>query len=818
MWVVGILGSYFPEIILNVLWMSIIQEKSIKLLESDAINNTFDAYLIYLRNEINTELLILDYLLLSSNSITVSFFYKQVQHLETLLNQSTDKYSLNSFIFGLLVILTCCKKSLFIEVFNMYLIDNINVAHSFKVFLNPNIEIPHLLSWLSNLITNASLECNLNQFCLLLDVLENITIIFSNAKTISNTLKNNILTNLQDKYLNQSTFPSSLLIDNIMHNPYPLITMLFDDINTSVSVYKGINNIQADKIWILDILSFIGCTSDSLTSSNILYYLLTCHSSSSSAQLDFVYNFTSLCEQYLLNHPNCLNNLMSKILEKLQNCTSGERTLIIEKLLLVCNNHSISNQLGKAIGKHGKSLLILLLNHQESCISRLLCHIKLDPSASTSIENRVSIQQLSALAVEYLIASVVINSKNSSSDKVITIDVLYPLLITLSSWNSSCCSIMLDVILDFIFSNTSSDILSLPNNSNSKQLIKLPAANTMLSTNYMFHPDVNLFISSKIINDNNYLTSHTHSMKYDSLLFKNKKRSIEKSSNGSFTIIRDEDNSNKKAKIPDSIDNLEPESTIFYMDKVLASHYYPYLASQHNICNIINVITGKSISSSMQVISEQQLIYLPILTQQFLIRTLDSLNPVPTYEQYQEVLPKRSSFPRDEYVWKLFSQSTILFHIMNIIAIEPREFCKCIELVKSLLANLIGYWNIEANTPSSVSVTISNNFLFTHTMLVLNSLNISKWLPSPLSFAPELIKYLSPKDICNLLLAIWNFLREFPPLPSQFQYDSTTGTFSRSIGEMQNNEIELHLHPIKQLLSSNIDKLSYFYVRFVNKT
>jgi hypothetical protein len=493
---------------------------------------------------------------------------------------------------------------------------------------------------------------------------------------------------------------------------------------------------------------------------------------------------------------------MNKTIDKLENCTPSERTLLVDRLLLICKQESTN--MGKVLGKYGKQLVSLLLKYQGTSLSRLLCYISIDSYRSTSVEERLLIQELSVFVTEYLIANYIKNGKDN-----IEIDILFPLLRNLSDWNVSCCSIMLDIILDYIFSASSVDLLVTLTGS-PKQINRLPPSGSLLSSNFTFHSEISLFLDSQSDSKSHKAT------KYDSLLFKNKKRNaIEKNSNGSFTIKRDDVDIRKRQKNLESGDKFEPENSLFFMDKVVSVSELPYLESQQYLINLIQIITGNIDSSK---VNESQLVCVPILTQHFLSRTLDSLNPIPTNEQYQEILPRRSSFPRDEYVWKMFSQSTILFHILNIIAVDPRELCKCIEIIRSLLANFIGYWNIEANSPSTISVTTTNNPLFTHTTSVLKALNTGKWLPSPISFAPELIKYLSPKEICSVLLTLWSFLREFPPLPTQFKYDNTSNTFcNRSFGDHP-PDLEVILHPIKQLISNNIEKLSYFYVRFANNS
>ena len=109
-----------------------------------------------------------------------------------------------------------------------------------------------------------------------------------------------------------------------------------------------------------------------------------------------------------------------------------------------------------------------------------------------------------------------------------------------------------------------------------------------------------------------------------------------------------------------------------------------------------------------------------------LLTRITSAYPVPSDEQYLEILPRRSNYDFDVFTRKIFIQNPIFIGFLSILAsckssnsflclfltcfiLDPVEFTKCFVIVKSLLANMIGDWNIVTNSgndPDHVVVTI----------------------------------------------------------------------------------------------------------------
>jgi len=201
---------------------------------------------------------------------------------------------------------------------------------------------------------------------------------------------------------------------------------------------------------------------------------------------------------------------------------------------------------------------------------------------------------------------------------------------------------------------------------------------------------------------------------------------------------------------------------------------------------------------------------------------LDCINPIlapiPTVEQYQEILPKRTNFERDLYYQKIFSQSPILFAVLDLIAEVAVEFVRCLEVIRSLLANQIGAWNsLPLSQPSSLVPACH----------LVNLCRKAQWIPEPLCFCADIFPFISPSEITTLLMSFWNFLRDFPPHPSQYSYSNfmeseetnstTTSLLRKGAWTRQfppNLNVQPYLVDLKHILRNHITVLAPFYHQF----
>jgi len=76
---------------------------------------------------------------------------------------------------------------------------------------------------------------------------------------------------------------------------------------------------------------------------------------------------------------------------------------------------------------------------------------------------------------------------------------------------------------------------------------------------------------------------------------------------------------------------------------------------------------------------------------------------VPNMQHYREILPKLSTLPRDVAVIKSFDDARALWDVLLLASKSPVTFCRCFDLVVSLLATVIGRWSSFDNARNRVS-------------------------------------------------------------------------------------------------------------------
>jgi hypothetical protein len=128
--------------------------------------------------------------------------------------------------------------------------------------------------------------------------------------------------------------------------------------------------------------------------------------------------------------------------------------------------------------------------------------------------------------------------------------------------------------------------------------------------------------------------------------------------------------------------------------------------------------------------------------------------------------------------------------------VEPNEFLKCFAVVKSLLANMVGDWNVVTNTGGDMAhlpITIE----------LLKALEKAQWLPSPLKHCHDILPLLPSKQGGLVLLQVWRFICENPP--------TVRDSLVRSFDPTQYQDV---LRTIKRVLQANMDKVVPFFASF----
>lgn len=76
-----------------------------------------------------------------------------------------------------------------------------------------------------------------------------------------------------------------------------------------------------------------------------------------------------------------------------------------------------------------------------------------------------------------------------------------------------------------------------------------------------------------------------------------------------------------------------------------------------------------------------------------LLLHLATHHPVPSIDQYKELLPKRSNYEYDVCIYARFAEAPSLLCVLDIVSRDPAEFRRCWQVVRSLLASSLGYWH-----------------------------------------------------------------------------------------------------------------------------
>eukprot|EP00899_Mesostigma_viride_P008013 jgi/Mesvir1/17212/Mv07626-RA.1 len=153
--------------------------------------------------------------------------------------------------------------------------------------------------------------------------------------------------------------------------------------------------------------------------------------------------------------------------------------------------------------------------------------------------------------------------------------------------------------------------------------------------------------------------------------------------------------------------------------------------------------------------------------------------PSVTVEQYNEILPRRPSFPRHIHLVTCLNGNPLLLEVLELFARQGRvaPLWRCFELLLTLLADAIGLWNnvCRGNSRTQQACAQHNepepteppSDLRTHTVRLLCLLSSTRQLPHPLDKVAPLADCLPPPDVLELLLLVWGYLqgRLFPCVP-----------------------------------------------------
>ncbi|KAJ9588448.1 hypothetical protein L9F63_018181 [Diploptera punctata] len=121
---------------------------------------------------------------------------------------------------------------------------------------------------------------------------------------------------------------------------------------------------------------------------------------------------------------------------------------------------------------------------------------------------------------------------------------------------------------------------------------------------------------------------------------------------------------------------------------------------------------------------------------------------------------------RDLHIRRLFDDLPLIWHLMSLVATHRPALCYCSVLLRGLTATLLAQWGSAAQRAQH------NDKLFAITTQLLELMALGQLLPPPLSSLRDVIPYLKPQEVVQLLRdCVWNYLRDHVPSPALFARD-----------------------------------------------
>lgn len=84
--------------------------------------------------------------------------------------------------------------------------------------------------------------------------------------------------------------------------------------------------------------------------------------------------------------------------------------------------------------------------------------------------------------------------------------------------------------------------------------------------------------------------------------------------------------------------------------------------------------------------------------------------PAVSNEQYSEILPRKPTFERDVAIEHQLAKAPAILTLLQIISSVPMELVRCLDVVKSILALTIGFWNQQASSVAMPTAPNSHSF------------------------------------------------------------------------------------------------------------
>lgn len=165
---------------------------------------------------------------------------------------------------------------------------------------------------------------------------------------------------------------------------------------------------------------------------------------------------------------------------------------------------------------------------------------------------------------------------------------------------------------------------------------------------------------------------------------------------------------------------------------------------------------------------------------------------------------------RDLYIRRLFTKTPILWELMNLIAVYRPVLCYCSVLLRAITATLLHQWN-NTGCQTNTSDSTNHKSLMETTIKLMDLMAAGQLLPPPLSNMRDIIPFLKPHEIVQLLRdCVWSYMRDHIPSPALFGCD-ITGLHWRDPTIAR--PPPLYSDTLRIIMQSNIEKLGDQYTQ-----
>ncbi|XP_013405421.1 integrator complex subunit 5-like [Lingula anatina] len=216
---------------------------------------------------------------------------------------------------------------------------------------------------------------------------------------------------------------------------------------------------------------------------------------------------------------------------------------------------------------------------------------------------------------------------------------------------------------------------------------------------------------------------------------------------------------------------------------------YPQSDSSSSRDTYLTLVQGKPVSEQ----TEQALKTLALLVVE--LTTMDVLYNGLHWpeERWMEFTVERNLFTR-----KKIEAYPVLWDMLDIISYDYSALSQCSCVLRGMAAAMMAFWEgardkMASNTPKQLELSCR----------LIEIMGKGGLLPPPLSYIGEIFPLLTPYEVNLLLLSVWRYMKENPPIPMI----NDEGVMDRPCGPE-------HTEVIRSILHSNIGKLGHLYARF----